>query len=73
MSNMLTKQFSILQIVALVMDGANTNLAMIKLLSGHNKGAYGIKQDQEDPHRVWPSFTNPQHGDKIHMIICPTH
>ena len=28
--------------VAIIMDGASTNLAMIKDLSGHGKGSYGI-------------------------------
>jgi hypothetical protein len=55
------------------MDGASTNLAMIKMMSGHAKGAYGIREGEEDPHRVWPSFKNPLHGDNIYMIICPTH
>ena len=55
------------------MDGASTNLAMIKLLSGNGKGAYGIDDKNEDPFRVWPKFPNPIHDTDIHLIICPTH
>ena len=64
----------ILQVSAVVLDGASTNLAMIKILSGAKKGAYGLDFDQEDPHEVQPSFANPINPEeKIHFIICPTH
>ena len=56
------------------MDGASTNLAMIKVLSGQDKGAYGIDKNRQDPHEVTPWFVNPQHpNDNIVFIICPTH
>ena len=56
------------------MDGASTNLAMVKELSGHGRGTYGVKNDQADPHAITPWFQNPLFtAEMIYMIICPTH
>lgn len=58
----------------MVLDGASSNMAMVKLLSGYNKGAFGIDNTQDDPHAVQPWFPNPQHPDQnIYFVICPTH
>ena len=68
------KHCIIKQVSALVMDGASTNLAMVKELSGHGRGTYGVNQNQPDRHEVKPWFENPIYqDDKIYMIICPTH
>ena len=62
------------QVSAVVLDGASTNLAMVKELSGHGRGTYGVKEDEPDPHQVKPWFENPLYPDvQIYMIICPTH
>jgi hypothetical protein len=64
----------VLQVSAVVMDGASSNLAMVKELSGHGRGTYNVKPDQDDPHAVKPWFRNPVYRDEmIYMIICPSH
>ena len=58
---------------ALVMDGASSNLSMIKSLAGYPKGAFGMRDDA-DPYAVVPRFENPLfEGEHVYMIICPTH
>lgn len=58
----------------MVLDGASSNLAMVKELSGYGRGTYGVQQDQGDPHAVQPWFRNPVYREEmIYMIICPTH
>jgi hypothetical protein len=57
-----------------VLDGASSNLAMVKNLSGYGKGAFSLYEDQEESHLVRPWFPNPLVPDaRIYMIICPTH
>ena len=56
------------------MDGASTNLSMLKVMSDNTRGAYGLREDLADPHHVSPWFPNPIFPDrKIHFVICPTH
>ena len=56
------------------MDGASSNLAMIKEVSGHGRGTYGVNEGADDPHKVTPWYPNPLSPDEmIYMIICPTH
>ena len=64
----------ITQVSAVVLDGASTNLSMIKVLSGFGKGAYGLDLEQDDPHAVSPWFANPLYPQNIiYFVICPTH
>ena len=65
---------SLFQINAIILDGASSNLAMIKELCGHGRGVFGSNNEQRDPHAIQPWFTNPAHPEEdIFMIICPTH
>ncbi|XP_074647588.1 uncharacterized protein LOC141903374 [Tubulanus polymorphus] len=57
-----------------VTDGASTNLSMIKTLSGYPHGAFGLKDAQEDRHKVEPWMMNPHEPEKkIYFVICPSH
>ena len=58
---------------AIVLDGASSNLSMVKTLAGYPKGAFKF-DDDDDPYAVCPRFENPVfEGEYIYMIICPTH
>ena len=62
------------KVSAVVLDGASSNLAMVKELSGHGRGTYGVNHNQADPYSVEPWFQNLLYRDEmIYMIICPTH
>ena len=56
----------------LVVDGASTNLTMLKLLLGH-QGAFGHNNSQQDRHMIPVSFNNPFSGEDLFVTICPTH
>lgn len=57
----------------MVLDGASSNLSMIKTLAGYPKGAFCLGNGA-DPYAVCPRFENPLfEGEHIYMIICPTH
>lgn len=56
----------------LIMDGASTNLTMIKILLGI-QGVFGHDSTQDDCHRIPTHITNPFSGDKLFFMICPTH
>lgn len=56
----------------IVVDGASSNLSMIKLWTERRKGAYGIR-DETDKHIVKPWFIDPFNGQKIYFVICPSH
>ena len=60
------------KISLLVVDGASTNLTMLKLLVGH-QGVFGHDKTKKDPHVIPTSFTNPFSGDRVFITICPTH
>jgi len=60
------------KVYAFVCDGASSNLTMIKTLLGV-KGPFHRNQSLSDPHEVTAYFTNPFTGEKIHVIICPSH
>ena len=58
--------------VALVCDGASSNLSTLKASTGDH-GAYGNTNPSEC-YSVKPWFTNPfDPPQKIYWIICPTH
>ena len=59
-------------VCALVCDGASSNLTMIKILLG-KKGVFAIDPTATDKHKLDSCFINPFSGDKIHVIICPSH
>jgi hypothetical protein len=50
---------------ALLCDGASGNLALLKLLCGHN--------NRDDIDITHSSFKSPFDGRRIHVIICPSH
>ena len=47
----------------LVCDGASSNLSLLKQLCSHTKDANVIS----------PSFVSPFDGQKVYLIICPSH
>ena len=58
--------------IALVCDGASSNLSTLKASTGDH-GAYGNTNPSEG-YSVKPWFTNPfDPAQKIYWIICPTH
>ena len=59
-------------VVAVVCDGASSNLTALKALC-HQKGAYGHDPSLQDQHKVPVTFRNPYTGDDVFMIICPSH
>lgn len=58
---------------AIVLDGASSNLSLIKLWSERKKGAYGIEPKSNDIHEVKPWFTDHFNGRNVYFIICPSH
>ena len=58
---------------AIVLDGACSNLTMIKIWSEGKKEAYGIRADAEDKHAVKPWFIDSYNGKKVYFVICPSH
>ena len=59
-------------VVAVVCDGASSNLTALKALC-HRRGAYGHDPSLQDQHQVPVTFRNPYTGNDVFMIICPTH
>ena len=57
----------------IVVDGASSNLSMIKLWTERIKGAYSTRDGTEDKHLVKPWFIDPFNGHKVYFIICPSH
>ena len=59
----------------IVVDGASSNLSMIKLWTERIKGAYSTRDGTEDKHLVKPWFIDPfnGHDHKVYFIICPSH
>lgn len=57
---------------ALVCDGASSNLTMIKTLLG-KKGYFTHDDSLPDPHWIQPHFMNPFTGEKLHIVVCPSH
>ena len=58
-------------VMAVVCDGASSNLTALKALC-HRQGAYGHDSSLQDQHEVPVTFRNPT-GDDVFMIICPSH
>ena len=57
-----------------VCDGASSNLAAIKLITGGQRGAYSVSADALDKHRVQPCFKNPFDPEiDTFFVICPSH
>ena len=50
------------RVSALILDGASSNLSMIKLLMGV-KGVFGHDNHQDDCHRISPCIRNPFTGE----------
>ena len=59
--------------VVIVLDGASSNLSMIKLWTERRKGAYSVREQGEDKHLVKPWFTDPFNSRKVYFTICPSH
>ncbi|XP_067042166.1 uncharacterized protein [Acropora muricata] len=63
------------EVMAIVLDGASTNLAAMKYFTMGRAGSYGINDDPsvDEPHHIQAWFTNPFTGTKIFFIPCPSH
>ena len=66
------------EVVGLVSDGASTNLAAIKLLCLHRRGAFGtvpgVDADPIDKHYIKPWFRNYYKPTlTVYCCICPSH
>lgn len=48
--------------IVIIMDGASSNLSMIKLWTERKKGAYSIRDEAVDKHQVKPWFIDPFNG-----------
>ena len=59
-------------VVAIVCDGASSNLTALKQLC-NREGAFGCAPSQPDRHEVPVSFPNPFSGDDVFLLICPSH
>ena len=59
----------------IVCDGASSNLAAIKILTGFGCGAYGNQPLNSSPdiHWIQPWFLNPFTNKKVFILICPSH
>ena len=55
-----------------VCDGASSNLTMVKTLLG-KQGPLHHNDSLSDRHEIDPSFINPFSGEKIYVVICPSH
>ena len=55
----------------LIGDGVSSNLSMFKTLTGHT-GYYKVNPS-DSQHHIKSYFTSPFTGDKIFIIICPSH
>ncbi len=60
------------RVTLLILDGASSNLSMLKLLLGV-RGVFGHRETGDDCHKVTASFLNPFSGDKVFLMICPSH
>lgn len=49
---------------ALLSDGASTNLSLMKILCGH---------EDVSTTAISPWFTSPYDGNKVYLIVCPSH
>ena len=56
----------------MICDGASSNLTLLKTLIGR-QGSLGYNETLTDKHAIPSSFTNPFSGDKVFIIICPSH
>ena len=64
------------KIIALVCDGASTNLALVKMLCGLPNKALAPSDENEDPLYVKAEFRNPfeaSEDNRVFVIICPSH
>ncbi len=72
--------------VAVVCDGASSNMTMVKEMSGSKRGAYGCVNENlliclctiffsflDGSESIQPSFLSPYTGKLVHFIICPSH
>ena len=59
----------------IVCDGASSNLAAIKILTGFGSGAYGNEPLNTSPdiHLIQPWFLSPFTNEKVFIQICPSH
>lgn len=48
---------------ALLSDGASSNLSLMKLFCGY----------KDDSEKLVPSFISPFSGEKVFLIVCPSH
>ncbi len=60
------------KITLLILDGASSNLSLVKLCFGV-KGVFGLHGSGQDKHKVPMSFSNPFSGEQVFVIICPSH
>ena len=58
-------------VCALVCDGASSNLTMIKPY--WERKAILRMITLPDPHWIQSHFMNPFTGEKLHIVICPSH
>ena len=56
----------------MICDGASSNLTLLKTLVGR-QGSLGYDETLADKHAIPSSLTNPFSGDKVFIIICPSH
>lgn len=54
---------------ALVCDGASSNLSLLKVLCGFQ----AEDSDSVSAAPTTPWFVSPYDGDKVYLIICPSH
>ena len=59
---------------SIFVDGASSNLSMIKLWTERRKGAYSVRVDEaEDKHIVKPWFLDPFNGHRVYFVINFVH
>ena len=59
--------------VVTVVNGASSNLSMIKIWTAGDTSAYGVAQYGADKHYVKTWFVDAFNGQKVFCIICPSH
>ncbi len=66
----------------IVCDGASSNMATIKQLTGFGSGPYGAQEapimcddiaSTPHSHEVKAWFLNPHTNEKVYTLICPSH
>ena len=60
------------QVNLLIVDGASSNLTMLKLLMGV-RGIFSHDDSLEDKHMIKPCVRNPFNGKNMYLLICPSH